>query len=71
MLSDPKEARKVWVRRSTERCLGTWAMFRKRCEKKSGSGNKAHSKNFCSEFDSVNVEFDWDGILESWMKVEC
>nr|GFD13466.1 hypothetical protein [Tanacetum cinerariifolium] len=37
---DPKEARKVWVRRSTERCL-------------------------------VNVEFDWDGILESWMKVEC
>nr|GFC63924.1 hypothetical protein [Tanacetum cinerariifolium] len=37
---DPKEARKVWVRRSTERCL-------------------------------VNVEFDWDGILESWMKVQC
>nr|GFB88136.1 GRAS protein [Tanacetum cinerariifolium] len=34
---DPKEARKVSVRRSTEKCLGTWAMFRKRCEKKSGN----------------------------------
>ncbi|GJW66151.1 hypothetical protein Tco_0118035 [Tanacetum coccineum] len=37
---DPKEARKVWVRRAMERCRGTWAMVRIKCEKKSRSSNK-------------------------------
>nr|GEZ60912.1 GRAS protein [Tanacetum cinerariifolium] len=44
-------------------------MVRKHCEKKSGSGNKAHWNHFRPEF--VKIEADWDGILESWMKVEC
>nr|GEY29895.1 GRAS protein [Tanacetum cinerariifolium] len=65
---DPKEARKVWVRMSTERCRGAWAMVKKHCVKKSGNGNNAHWKYFRPEF--VNVEADWDGILESWVKVE-
>nr|GEU76085.1 GRAS protein [Tanacetum cinerariifolium] len=56
---DPKEARKVWVRRAMERCRGTWARVRIKCEKKSGSKNKADWKNFCPEF--VNVAADWDG----------
>ncbi|GJU50207.1 hypothetical protein Tco_1219762 [Tanacetum coccineum] len=51
-----EEARKVWVRRSTKRCQGTWTMVRKHCEKKSGSGNKAHWKHFRTEF--VKVESD-------------
>nr|GFB94018.1 GRAS protein [Tanacetum cinerariifolium] len=33
------------------------------------SGNKAHWNHFRPEF--VKIEADWDGILESWMKVEC
>ena len=65
---DPKEARKVWVRRSMERCRGTWAMVRKKCEKDSGSSNKADWRNFRPEF--VNVAADWDCIIESWMKLE-
>nr|GEY76351.1 retrovirus-related Pol polyprotein LINE-1 [Tanacetum cinerariifolium] len=65
---DPKEARKVWVRRAMERCRGTWARVRIKREKKSGSKNKADWKNFRPEF--VNVAADWDGILESWMKEE-
>ncbi|GJV82615.1 GRAS protein [Tanacetum coccineum] len=65
---DPKEARKVWVRRAMERCRGTWAMVRIKCEKKSGSSNKVDWMNFCLEF--VNVAANWDVILESWMKLE-
>ncbi|GJU10946.1 hypothetical protein Tco_1133342 [Tanacetum coccineum] len=65
---DLKEARKVWVTRSMERCRGTWAIVRKKCESKSQSNNPANWKNFRPEF--VNIEADWDGILDSWMKEE-
>ncbi|GJR21719.1 hypothetical protein Tco_0970246 [Tanacetum coccineum] len=67
-IMDPKEARKVWVRRAMERCRGTWAMVRIKCEKNSRSSNKADWMNFRPEF--VNVAADWDVILESWMKLE-
>ncbi|GKC25648.1 hypothetical protein Tco_1027798, partial [Tanacetum coccineum] len=60
---DPKEARKVWVRRAMERCRGTWAMVRIKCEKKSRSSNKADWMNFCPEF--VNVVTNWRKEQES------
>ncbi|GKD78807.1 hypothetical protein Tco_1341428, partial [Tanacetum coccineum] len=60
---DLKEARKVWVTRSMERCRGTWAIVRKKCESKSQSNNPANWKIFRPEF--VNIEADWDGILDS------